>query len=103
MGTVSLLASVFGLLGCIVLALVFLFITGGGLISAQALRSPQGAVIVVGALAPFLLLSLGPFLAWGILRSLCEIHAQGERSIATLQGLVAKTTNNPVGLGVTRP
>lgn len=95
MGSVSALATVFAALGWLVVAFVGILIVGGGLISAQMFRSSAAAA---GVLAPYLLLSLGPFLAWGILRGLCEIHGRigsMEQSLQALHGRIASTAPAP--------
>ena len=95
MSAVSALAIVFAVLGWLVVALVAILGLTGGIISAQALRSPQAGLMVMAALAPFCISSLGLFLAWGILRGLCEIHSQRQLTLQATAALSSSKTNAP--------
>ncbi|GEM_PF-6384672 len=97
MGLVAVLAAVFGILGWAIVLLVIVLVVSGGLISAQLLNSPQAGTLVAGVLAPYLLYALGPFLGWGILQGLCEIHRQQEMILSALTGLrIAPIPNSRV-------
>ena len=76
MAGVSRLATIFATLGWLIVAGALVLILRGGLITAQMLQSPEAGLIVAGLLVSLLLMALGPFLAWGILRSLYLIHHQ---------------------------
>ncbi len=72
---VSTLASVFGFLGCApfvlaMLAVMLLFATNVG----RGLPAGYLVMVVPAALAACFVLSAGNLLAWGVLRSLCEIE-----------------------------
>ncbi len=75
---VSVLAVVFAIVGWGIIILVALLMFSGSLISSQVFRSPQAVQLVVGALTPYFFLSLGPFLGWGILQGLVEMHKELE-------------------------
>ena len=73
---VSRLATIFATLGWLIVGGAIVLVLRGGLITAQIQQSPEAGLIVAGLLASLLLMALGPFLAWGILRSFYLIHRQ---------------------------
>ena len=99
MSTVSILATVFVVVGWGIIILVALLIFSGSLLSGQVFRSPQAAQLVIGALTPFFFLSLGPFLGWGILQALVEIHRELEGIREALKSNVRPQVN-PTETGV---
>ncbi len=99
MGPVATLATIFAILGWLAIVFFALLVVFGGVLTAQVFRSPQAGQLVAGLLAPYLLYALVPFLAWGLLRGLCELHAQGERQLEALDDLRRAGRAAPAGQG----
>ena len=77
---VSALATAFGFLGILpflLLGLALALLTAGGLATGlpPAYAASVGLIAVAGVVLCFLL-SAGYLLAWGVLRALCQIHAE---------------------------
>ncbi len=87
MGAVSVLATIFALLGWLSLVGSLFLIVAGGVLSSQLLKSPQAGQLAAGLLAPYILICLTPFLAWGVLTGLVEIHRQNERLTEVLDDI----------------
>ena len=94
MALVEALATVFALLGWGTVALTTYLVVSGGLLTSQMFRSPQAMQVAIVALTPLFLLSLGPFLGWGILQGLVEIHRRLQQ-IDDRLGIAATAVHAP--------
>lgn len=70
MNNVSLLATIFGVIGCI----PFFILGIGWLLVASSIPATAPFAVAVGGVVACFALSSSAFLYWGILRALCEIH-----------------------------
>ena len=97
MGGVRTLATIFLVLGWLSLAGSAIIIFLSASIFMAAFRNAQATMAVVGILAPLLFVCLTPFLSWGLLTGLCELHAQQERVQEQLDDL--KRAGSPAAAG----